>query len=78
MNEAELARNSVLTEHVVADLNADPSLPFEDASFDCITNAVSVDYLTRPLEVFRCAPQAWLASVPAEPPRCWLLAWRTS
>ena len=52
MNEEELARNPVLTEHVVHDLNADPRLPYEDESFDYITNCVSVDYLTRPLEVF--------------------------
>ena len=32
---------------------ADPSLPYEDNSFDVITNTVSVDYLARPLEVFR-------------------------
>lgn len=32
---------------------ADPSLPYEDNSFDVITNAVSVDYLAKPLEVFR-------------------------
>ncbi len=28
-------------------------LPYEDNSFDVVTNAVSVDYLTRPLEMFR-------------------------
>lgn len=38
---------------VVHDLNKDPSLPFPDASFDAVTCAVSVDYLTKPLEVFR-------------------------
>ena len=53
MNEAELARNSALTSYVVKDLNADPKLPFDDASFDVITNTVSVDYLTKPLEVFQ-------------------------
>ena len=53
MNEAELERNERLTERVARDLNADPALPFDDASFDVVTNAVSVDYLTRPLEVFR-------------------------
>ncbi|KAK9828028.1 hypothetical protein WJX81_002490 [Elliptochloris bilobata] len=52
MNEAELKRNSVLTESVVHDLNADPRLPYEDNAFDVITNTVSVDYLTRPKEVF--------------------------
>ena len=34
------------------DLNAAPVLPFADASFDAVTCCVSVDYLTRPLEVF--------------------------
>ena len=34
------------------DLNEDPTLPFEDNSFDFVTNAVSVDYLCRPQEVF--------------------------
>lgn len=32
--------------------------PYEDNSFDFITNAVSVDYLTKPLAVFRCLPYA--------------------
>ena len=35
------------------DLNADPRLPFADASFDAVVNCVSVDYLTRPVDVFR-------------------------
>lgn len=53
LNEEELKRNPVLTEYVVQDLNIDPKLPFEDNSFDVITNVVSVDYLTKPLEVFK-------------------------
>ena len=53
MNEAELARNPVLTEYAVKDLNTDPVLPYADSSFDFIVNAVSVDYLNKPLEVFR-------------------------
>ena len=53
MNEKELKRNSALTEVVVRDLNEDPTLPFADASFDIITNVVSVDYLTKPLEIFQ-------------------------
>lgn len=47
----ELARNPILTEYVVRDLNVDPKLPYESDSFDVITNAVSVDYLARPIEV---------------------------
>ncbi|KAK9141912.1 hypothetical protein Syun_011312 [Stephania yunnanensis] len=53
MNEEELKRNPVLTEYVVQDLNVNPKLPFEDNSFDVITNVVSVDYLTKPLDVFK-------------------------
>ena len=52
MNENELAANPAASEWLVRDLNADPSLPFEDASFDAVTCCVSVDYLVRPLEVF--------------------------
>ena len=52
MNAAELAANGAATERLVHDLNADPTLPFPTASFDAVTCCVSVDYLTRPLEVF--------------------------
>ncbi|KAJ3684764.1 hypothetical protein LUZ61_013928 [Rhynchospora tenuis] len=53
MNEEELKRNPILTEYIVQDLNVNPKLPFEDNSFDVITNVVSVDYLTKPIEVFK-------------------------
>ncbi|XP_058215479.1 uncharacterized protein LOC131326642 isoform X2 [Rhododendron vialii] len=53
LNEEELKRNPVLTNYVVQDLNINPKLPFEDNSFDVITNVVSVDYLTKPLDVFK-------------------------
>ncbi|MCY3922529.1 MAG: methyltransferase domain-containing protein [Chloroflexi bacterium] len=53
MNADELAENPQLTEWVVHDLNADPVLPYGDGEFDVVTIAVSVQYLTRPLEVFR-------------------------
>ena len=52
MNAAELRANPRLTDHEVRDLNADPTLPYEDASFDAVVCAVSVQYLTRPIEVF--------------------------
>ena len=51
MNEAELQANAMATERVVADLNVDPVLPFADASFDAVLCCVSIDYLTRPIEV---------------------------
>jgi len=53
MNADELAANPQARSWVVHDLNADPLLPFGDDSFDHATCCVSVDYLTRPVEVFR-------------------------
>ena len=54
MNQQELQANPQLTEFVVQDLNAKPSLQqFADASFDVICNVVSVDYLTKPKEIFQ-------------------------
>jgi SAM-dependent methyltransferase len=53
MNERELAGNQQAAAWVVCDLNADPVLPFEAGSFDDATCCVSVDYLTRPVDVFR-------------------------
>lgn len=53
LNRNELARNEALSEWVLHDLNKDPCLPFEDETFDVVLNTVSVDYMTRPFEVFR-------------------------
>ena len=52
MNATELEANAMADDWSIQDLNADPSLPFADASFDAATCAVSVDYLSRPLDVF--------------------------
>jgi SAM-dependent methyltransferase len=53
MNAEELAANPDAAAWVTHDLNRDPALPFEDASFDDVVCCVSVDYLVRPIEVFR-------------------------
>jgi SAM-dependent methyltransferase len=53
MNGAELDANPAASARVVHDLNEDPVLPFEDDSFDAVVCCVSVDYLVRPIEVFR-------------------------
>ncbi len=53
MNRDELAANPRLDDRVVRDLNRTPELPFGDALFDAAAICVSVDYLTRPVEVFR-------------------------
>ena len=52
MNAEELAANPRLTERVVHDLNRNTTLPFAAARFDAVAIAVSVQYLTRPIEVF--------------------------
>ena len=52
MNAAELAANPRLGSFDVRDLNADPKLPYTDASFDAVLCAVSIQYLVRPVEVF--------------------------
>jgi SAM-dependent methyltransferase len=53
LNVNELDRNPALSEIVIHDLNRDPRLPFPDAAFDAVLNTVSVDYMVRPVEVFR-------------------------
>jgi len=52
MNDDELRLNEQLDERLTQDLNQHPSLPFADASFDGAACTVSVQYLTRPVEVF--------------------------
>lgn len=52
MNEKELARNERLDDYWVQDLNQNPRLPCPDAAYDAVLIAVSIQYLTRPFEVF--------------------------
>jgi SAM-dependent methyltransferase len=53
MNEVELRRNERLDSYVIQNLNADPHLPFGSGEFDGAGICVSIDYLTRPVEVLR-------------------------
>lgn len=52
MNDEELAANPLFSEHRVHDLNLEPKLPYEDAGFDAVVCSLSVEYLTKPFEVF--------------------------
>ena len=52
MNAEEMADNPQLARHVLHDLNREPRLPFPDGTFDGAMCAVSIQYLTRPVEVF--------------------------
>ena len=51
MNQRELESNPMTTSVTVHDLNADAVLPFGDEAFDDVVCCVSIDYLTRPIDV---------------------------
>ena len=51
MNAEELAHNPRLTDWQTQDLNANPALPYGDNTYDRVTIAVSIQYLTHPVEV---------------------------
>ncbi|NWG87647.1 MAG: methyltransferase domain-containing protein [Hydrogenophilaceae bacterium] len=53
MNAEELAANPRLNQRLLHDLNQAPQLPFADDQFDAAVCTVSVEYLTRPIEVFQ-------------------------
>jgi SAM-dependent methyltransferase len=52
LNQAEMADNPALTDIVIHNVNRQPRLPFEDATFDGAVMTVSVQYLVHPFEVF--------------------------
>ncbi len=53
MNREELEANPRLTESFVRDFNANPTLPLPERAFDGCIVSVSIQYLTRPIAVFR-------------------------
>ncbi len=53
LNAEEMADNPQLTSSVVHDVNRDPRLPFGDGAFDGAMCAVSIQYLTSPVVLFR-------------------------
>ncbi len=52
LNRAEMQDNPALSEIVVHNVNLNPRLPFDDETFDGALMTVSVQYLTRPIELF--------------------------
>jgi SAM-dependent methyltransferase len=64
MNAEELAANPALSRWFVQDLNVDPVLPLEDGAFDGACLCVSVQYLQRPVEVFRDVRRVLRAGAP--------------
>ena len=53
LNAIELNENPQLHDRIVHDLNADPKLPLEDCSLDAAVVTVSIQYMVKPVEVFR-------------------------
>ena len=53
LNAEEMRRNPGVDDYVVHDVNKEPVLPFDDSSFDGVVITVSIQYLVRPVEVFR-------------------------
>ncbi|MBM3541739.1 MAG: class I SAM-dependent methyltransferase [Alphaproteobacteria bacterium] len=53
LNAEEMAQNVQLAGGVVADVNAGPALPFRDGVFDAAVLSVSIQYATRPIDLFR-------------------------
>jgi SAM-dependent methyltransferase len=53
LNAEEMADNPQLTSYIVHDLNRDPRLPFGDEEFQGAMCAVSIQYVTHPLRLFR-------------------------
>ncbi len=53
LNAEEMADNPQLTRALVHDVNREPRLPFEDAAFDGVACAVSIQYVVHPLRLFR-------------------------
>ena len=53
MQAEELAQNKQLTRSLVQDLNLSPKLSLQDKSFDVVLCQLSIDYLTKPVEVIK-------------------------
>jgi hypothetical protein len=64
LNAEEMADNPRLARWIVHDVNRDPRLPFDDAVFDGATCAVSVQYVTHPLRLFREVRRVLRAGAP--------------
>jgi hypothetical protein len=53
MNKAELGQNPILHRRIIQDLNVDPTIPADVDDIKAATCVVSIDYLTRPVEVLK-------------------------
>jgi SAM-dependent methyltransferase len=53
MNGVELKANDRLDDYFLQNLNQNPQLPFEENTFDAVLCAVSVQYMIKPIQIFR-------------------------
>jgi len=53
LNAVEMAENPQLDDRLVQDINAVPGLPFRDSCMHAVVITVSIQYLTKPIELFR-------------------------
>ena len=53
LNENELKKNEALSDYILHDINDNPELPFDNERFDAVICTVSVDYMKKPVKVFR-------------------------
>jgi SAM-dependent methyltransferase len=53
LNENELKKNEKISRYLLHDINSDPKLTFPENTFDVVLNTVSVDYMTKPISIFR-------------------------
>ena len=64
LNRPEMEDNPALTEIIVHNLNRTPILPLGDSEFDGVVVTVSIQYMTRPVEVFREVARVLKAGAP--------------
>ena len=53
LNEVEMNENPQLDERIIHDINSNPTLPLDDGTLDAAVVTVSIQYVTKPVEVFR-------------------------
>ncbi|KAL7532712.1 hypothetical protein ACHAXR_004798 [Thalassiosira sp. AJA248-18] len=53
MNSLELMANDQFSDYEARNLNVNPTLPYDENTFDVVTCVVSIDYLIHPIEVLK-------------------------
>ena len=53
LNAIEMENNPGLDEFLVQNINVDPTLPFEANYFDAVVIVVSIQYVSKPIELFQ-------------------------